>query len=252
MHNSSRLLLGITLVFASLVALSPTASATSLILDLSPYQSGVGGEFNASSATLNPASLGYSAATTINVGHGVGFQTFCLEYNEEFIPGGTYNYAISQAAIEGGNGPGGRDPISLGTAWLYLNFAEGNLTGYDFTNAANRTADAGQLQDTIWFLEGERPDPGAGNQFRNLVINQFGSAANAMADNNGFYGVAVLNLYYPNGALSQDQLVLVPDSGTTAVLLGVGLLGLLLFHRKVTQRRSSRIAQSSRGRSGYN
>lgn len=236
--TTSKLVLGMTVLFASLAALSPTASANSLILDLGPYQSGVGGEFNAYSSSLNPTSMGYSPLTMANVGHGMGFETFCLEYNEEFVPGGTYNYSISQAAIQGGNGPGGSDPLSLGTAWLYLNFAEGHLAGYDFTNAANRTANAGQLQNTIWWLEGERPDPGATNAFRQLVIGQFGSAANAMADNNGFYGVAVLNLYYPDGTLSQDQLLLVPDSGTTAVLLGVGLLGLFLFHRKVTPRRS--------------
>lgn len=234
MNNiTSKLALGMTVLFASLAALSPTASANSLILDLGLHHSGVGGEFNAYSTSLNPVSMGYSPLAMANVGHGMGFETFCLEYNEEFIPGGTYNYSISQAAIQGGNGPGGSDPISLGTAWLYLNFAEGHLPGYDFTNGA-----AGQLQDTIWWLEGERPDPGTSNQFRQLVISQFGSSIAAMADNNGFYGVAVLNLYYLNGDLSQDQLVLVPDSGTTAVLLGVGLLGLFLFHRKVTPRHS--------------
>ena len=242
--TTTKFALGMTVLFASLAALSPTASATSLILDLGPYQSGVGGEFNAYSASLNPVAMGYSPLTMANVGHGMGFETFCMEYNEHFTPGGTYNYAISQAAIHGGV-PGGSDPISLGTAWLYLNFAEGTLTGY-FTG--NRTTNAGQLQNTIWWLEGEQGDPGNGNSFRNLVLAQFGgSAANAMADNNGFYGVAVLNLYYLDGTLAQDQLVLdVPDSGTTAVLLGVGLLGLFLFHRKVTQRHRYAAAYSRR------
>jgi hypothetical protein len=238
MNIRSRVLLCITVLFASLAALSPTASANTLILDLGPYHSGVGGEFNAYSASLNPTALGYSSLTMANVnGHGMGFETFCVEYNEHFNPGGTYNYTISQAAIHGGV-PGGSNPLSLGTAWLYLHFAEGNLTGYNFANGANRTTNAGQLQDTIWWLEAQRPDPGATNPFEQLVISQFGSAANAMADNNGFYGVAVLNLYFLDGSLAQDQLVLVPDSGTTAVLLAVGLLGLLLFHRKVTPRRS--------------
>ncbi len=185
--------------------------------------------------------MGYSSATMRDVGHGMGFETFCLEYTEHFTPGGTYNYTISQAAIHGGIS-NGSDPLSLGTAWLYLNFAEGNLAGYNFTNGANRTTNAGQLQDTIWWLEGERPDPGATNPFEQLVISQFGSATNAMADNNGTYGVAVLNLYDLNGGLAQDQLVLVPDSGTTAVLLGVGLLGLFLFHRKITRHRHAAAA----------
>ena len=227
-----KFLLCITVLFAFLTALSPRASANSLILDLSPYQYGVGGEFNASSATLNPTALGYASSTMMNYhGHGMGFETFCLEYNEEFIPGGTYNYTISQAAIHGGTTT--FDPISLGTAWLYLHFAEGNLTGYDYTNAANRTADAGLLQNAIWWLEQEHNlTYDSSNKFELAAFNRFGGEAGARADNNGFYGVAVLNLYDLNGGLAQDQLCLVPDSGTTAVLLGVGLLGLFLFKRK--------------------
>lgn len=241
MSDKGKLLLIPILALVLTGFLVSNVSANTLILDLGPYHSGVGGEFNAYSTTLNPVSMGYSPLTMANVGHGVGFETFCLEYNEEFIPGGTYNYAISQAAIHGGV-PGGSDPLSLGTAWLYLNFAEGNLPGYDFTNASNRTNAAGMLQNTIWWLEGERADPGNGNSFRNLVVAQFGSAANAMADNNGFYGVAVLNLYYLDGSDSQDQLVLVPDGGTTSVLLSLGLASLFLFNRKVLPRRHPSVA----------
>ncbi|HYK23339.1 MAG TPA: VPDSG-CTERM sorting domain-containing protein [Candidatus Acidoferrum sp.] len=241
MSDKGKLLLIPILALVLTGFLVSNVSANTLILDLGAYHSGIGGEFNAYSATLNPVSMGYSPLTMANVGHGVGFETFCLEYNEEFVPGGTYNYAISQAAIHGGV-PGGSDPLSLGTAWLYLNFAEGNLPGYDFTNAANRTNAAGMLQNTIWWLEGERADPGNGNSFRNLVITQFGSAANAMADNNGFYGVAVLNLYYLDGSDSQDQLVLVPDSGTTSMLLSLGLASLFLFNRKVLPRRQLSVA----------
>lgn len=241
MSDKGKLLLIPILALVLTGFLVSNVSANTLILDLGPYHSGVGGEFNAYSTTLNPVSMGYSPLTMANVGHGVGFETFCLEYNEEFIPGGTYNYAISQAAIHGGV-PGGSDPLSLGTAWLYLNFAEGNLPGYDFTNAANRTNAAGMLQNTIWWLEGERADPGSGNSFRNLVVTQFGSAANAMANNNGFYGVAVLNLYYLDGRDSQDQLVLVPDSGTTSMLLSLGLASLFLFNLKVLPRRHPSVA----------
>ena len=117
MNIRSRVLLCITVLFASLAALSPTASATSLILDLGPYQSGVGGEFNAYSASLNPTSMGYSSATMRDVGHGMGFETFCLDYTEHFTPGGTYNYTISQAAIHGGvsrvGSPFARDRMAL-------------------------------------------------------------------------------------------------------------------------------------------
>src|SRR5688572_11874044 len=50
-----------------------------------------------------------------------GFLTFCLEFNERFTLGGTYNYALSDNAVlggVGGGGPGG-DPVSDATKWLY-------------------------------------------------------------------------------------------------------------------------------------
>lgn len=242
MNNKNKLFLIAVIAFALSVAAGSNASANTLILDLGTHQFGVGGEFNAYSTTLNPVTMGYSPLAIANVGHGVGFETFCLEFNEEFVPGGTYNYAFNTAAVHGGV-PGGSDPISLGTAWLYLNFAKGTLAGYDFTNALNdRTADAGELQNTIWWLEGEAGDPGSSNPFRNLVLTQFGTGAAAMADNTGFYGVGVLNLTYLNGSLSQDQLRLVPDGGSTAMLLGLGLLALFLPSLKLFPRRRTLVA----------
>lgn len=231
MNNKNKLFLSAVIAFALSVAAGSNASANTLILDYGTHHSGNGGEFNAFSATLNPVTMGYVSPAMANVGHGGGFETFCLEFNEEFIPGGTYNYSISDAAFHGGV-PGGSDPLSIGTAWLYLNFAKHTLTGYDYTNA-----DAGALQNTIWWLEGEAGDPGSGNEFRNLVLTQFGGGAAAMANNNGFYGVGVLNLTYLNGNLSQDQLTLVPDGGTTAMLLGLGLLALFLPSLKLFRRR---------------
>ncbi len=107
-------------------------------------------------------------------------------------------------------------------------------------------ASAAALQATIWWLEDEAADPGAGDIFRNLVLSQFGSQTNAQVDNNGLYGVAALNLWTnpDNTGNAQDQLVLipggtkqVPDGGTTAMLLGVGLLGIFLGYRRVTRKR---------------
>jgi hypothetical protein len=227
---------------ASLAVFRPMASATTmqLTLDYGSRHSGDGGEFNAYSQDFVPATMGYAPETIYNAGHGTGFETFCVETNEYFNPGSTYYYSISQAAINGGVAGGNPDPISKGTAWLYLNFAHHTLAGYDYTTMGQNTS-AAQLQATIWWLENETTDPM--NQFSMLVTTQFGSAANAMADNNGLYGVEVLNLWgdINHTVLQQDQLVLdVPDGGSTAMLLGLGLLGLFVGRWKLNQRSLAR------------
>ena len=110
-----------------------SANTMQLTLDYGSRHSGDGGEFNASSSDFNPAAMGYATQTIYNAGHpNTGFETFCVEYNEHFTPGLTYYYGISQGAINGGVSGGNPDLISKGTAWLYLNFAQGTLAGYNY------------------------------------------------------------------------------------------------------------------------
>ena len=146
-----------------------------------------------------PHTMGYATSTTFNG----GFETFCVEKNEYFTPGASYYYGISQKAINGGVGGPHPDPISKGTAWLYLQFATGMLTGYDYSTMGGN-ASAAELQETIWWLEGEGANPN--NIFSTAVMN----LPNYLADNNGFYGVGVLNLWVNSDdtGLAQDQLIL--------------------------------------------
>ena len=161
---------------ASLAVFGPMASADTmqLTLDYGSRHSGVGGEFNAYSPDFAPLAMGYDPTKTIyNAGPGAGFETFCMEYNEHFTPGSSYYYGISQGAIDGGVSGGNPDPISRGTAWLYLQFAHRHLR--DTTTPDQMATSAGALQDTIWWLEGERADD-PHNIFSMAVTNQFGGA----------------------------------------------------------------------------
>jgi hypothetical protein len=213
-----------------------SASALQVTLQQGAYSYGVGGEFVAAGSVYSAYQQYYSSLTKYHGNNGyMGFATFCIEYNEEFTPGSTYDVRIGPNAMYGSAGTGG-DPISRGTAYLYQLFATGHLPGYNYSGAG-RAALAGQLQQTIWWLEGEGPggvpvDPGILNPFRQLVVNKFGGVANAMADNNGLYSVAVMVL--DKDGKAQDQLILVPEASETAILLGFGVIGLCLFRRTLT------------------
>ena len=222
-----------------------------LLQDADNYSDWIGGEFRAvASGTPNLASAVDQSAYSTNISGNIGgqyyFQTFCIEFTEDFNPGTAYNVGISPNAMYGNQPPLG-DPVSIGTAWLYSQFAAGTLAGltagnvvtpYDYTYGSGRVFAAGELQQTIWWLENEPDgigDPGDGNVFRNAVLAEFGSATNAMANANGAYGVMALNLGGPGQV--QDQLVIVPgDTGvpepTTTALLLVGSSLILAVRRK--------------------
>jgi hypothetical protein len=212
----------------------------------STFQNSVGGEFN---AVTTP--FGSSA----NLG---SFPTFCIE-DGEFIgqpPSGPYTYTINSGAVAGGPGADATDPntglpmdnISIGTAWLFSQFSAGTLTLDNGTGSyfdADRLANAGELQQAIWFLEDE--SPGVDNGYVALAQTALGNLtlSQVEADSNGAYGVVALNLFDSSGNLAQDQLAVDPElvsapEPTTAGCLLLGLAVLAFTQRiKLNGRRLS-------------
>jgi hypothetical protein len=216
-----------------------------LYQDLNNYSFSDGGEFyavaNAALLAVNPALAGYAPATADLTAGNPNFQTFCIETGEYFTPGDTYNVTISAEVLyDGGQFPNG-EPITMGTAWLYSQFAAGTLSGYDYAYGYGRTITAGDLQQAIWYLQGEQPGlvnvSGAdGTAFYNAAVLALGGVAAVNNPANGAYGVVALNLWVPNedgsnGAAAQDQLMVVPEPSTvpepSAVSFGLLLLLLL-------------------------
>ena len=86
------------------------------------FESGSSGNFRADpNAGLEYVISNYAAGAT----DGVWFGTFCLEKNEYFNIGQTYDVVLNDGAVMGGVGgaTGGKDIISVGTAYLYQQFA---------------------------------------------------------------------------------------------------------------------------------
>jgi hypothetical protein len=235
------------------------AGNVTLVDNTSQYSYGDGGEFRAvGDAGLNNvvnwnAYTAHTSGTTsdgtdlgswgYNSGYAVAgqkyFQTFCIEATEYFSPGSSYSASLSFNALYGHVGQSPGVAVTMGTAWLYSEFASGGLQnyGYDYTYGngsspgGNRTASAGALQQAIWAFQGENglTLSGLTGQAANFVGDAetaLGGLANAQAASNGKFGVMALNLGAP-GAV-QDQLVVAVPEPTTAVA-GFGALGFVLL-----------------------
>jgi hypothetical protein len=225
--------------------------ADSVELYYGPYAYSVGGEFT---AVTSPSYLAnYAPSTQVATATGTGFETFCVQTQVDFTPynwGNTtpYNFTLSLSSIGTGWNPSDAFALSEGTAYVYSQFAQGILSGYDYTDTATRITDAGELQAAIWALQGGQtyggfPSGTTGNPFYTDAVDYLGAnnletAATPSTD----FGVEIMNFTDGNGNSAQNQLMYVPptpypptapDGGATLGLLALSVSGLAALSRRL-------------------
>jgi hypothetical protein len=230
----------------ALAAFASVASADTLVLGTNSYSNGSnGGSYTASGFGTSLSVSSYSSLVSSTL-LGGSFETFCLEPTEYFTPGNSYTFTQASFAFGGagnthGAALGGGDPLSIGTAWLYSQFAAGTLANFDYSNTGHKGSNL-LLQRAIWYLEddysGYLNATAAinGNIFLKNVCIFFGTLGAGQANAApGSYGVSALNLT-TGQTQNQSQLYYhVPEAGSTIALLGLASLGLLAFRRRFSK-----------------
>ena len=226
--KKTTLMITLACIFAVSAFAGPTVKFVSYA---GPHGDG-GGEFTLELLT-EMGGYGYADGSTI--------QTFCLEKNEYIsVPSPTY-YAVVNTGAERGGIAGGypHDPLDVTTAWLYTEFALGNLdnsshgTSYSYGDTTSAIA----LQQAIWFLENELSS--VSGLAQDLVL----LAASNTDENSTIGDVRVLNIY-GDAQLTQykQDMIILTDMGIPqvpapgAILLGsigVSLVGWLRRRRMV-------------------
>jgi hypothetical protein len=171
--------------------------------------------------------------TTVNGDPSTAFISFCVQPDigtwadlgtTQYVAGVT-DFITWEPASMGGDA-NGQNFLTSQTAWLFTQFREGTLAGYDQSVTAG---DA--LQFALWQLQNQMAVP-QGKTYSTLA-NSFIALAD-QAVTNGFTGIGdvrVLNLVNADGTDAQDQLTMLPEPSTIE-LLALGALALFVARQR--------------------
>jgi hypothetical protein len=197
------------------------------------------------SQQLNPDGLGGAGPfiTTVNGDPASAFITFCVQPDvgtwedlgtTQYVAG-VSSYVTWEPPDMGGDA-NGMNFLTSQTAWLYTQFRDGTLAGYDqSTNAGNA------LQFALWQLQNDLAVP-QGLSYSALANSFVTLAEQAVA--NGFTGIGdvrVLNLVNADGTDAQDQLTMVPEPSSFE-LLALGAIVLFVGRRRFAVNRAHEFA----------
>jgi len=127
------------------------------------------GQMKAVGSSIPPRTAYTSSTSAANY-----FNSYCVEEGTTITPGGQYSAQLNYTGNSTMNSTG--NALTLGAAYLYQQYAAGNLTGFNYADRGGLNGSATALQNAMHALttppNPEKPVDWGGNTFLNQLLAQ--------------------------------------------------------------------------------